>query len=153
MACTHPTDLMLHPSNKVHSMKLNGQTISNVSATSLTTTGLNATSGHSLHSWIIHTKLIDDVKSIGLTNSPNVIGPIQYYLYDSFSSVINATGDSVGQIVPVDKAEYIEKIVITANTTNGQPPVNLKLVLNGCFKEELLRTKAQVEQRSTVPGK
>jgi hypothetical protein len=137
---------MTNPSNKVLSMQLNGETISNVNSVPLLTTGLNAKSGNSLKSWVIDTQTINDITSIGLINSPNVQGPILYQLYDTFDNVVQNTSDSVGQIIPI-KGENIQQIVITANTTtrDGQPPQNLKLVVNGCFREELLRTKAQIE--------
>ncbi len=142
---------MAHPSNKILSMVLNKENIPDVSSTTLLTSGLTAKSGNTLQSWTIHTRTIDDITSIGLTNSPNVVGPIRYQLYDAFDNIIEATGDSVGQIVPLT-GEYIDKIVITANqtTSNAQPPSNLKLVINGCFKEELLRTKAQIESQPTT---
>jgi hypothetical protein len=132
-------------------MVLNKENIPDVSSTTLLTSGLTAKSGNTLQSWTIHTRTIDDITSIGLTNSPNVVGPIRYQLYDAFDNIIEATGDSVGQIVPLT-GEYIDKIVITANqtTSNAQPPSNLKLVINGCFKEELLRTKAQIESQPTT---
>jgi hypothetical protein len=133
-------------------MKLNGETIKDVSSTSLLTSGLNAKSGTELQSWTIHTKLIDDITSIGLIGPTNVQGPIQYQLYDSFDNVVQAIGQAPGDIVPI-KGEYIEKIVITGNTSDNLPPKNLKVVINGCFKEELLRTKAQVEHRTTFTGK
>ncbi len=142
---------MAHPSNKILSMVLNKENIPDVSSTTLLTSGLTAKSGNTLQSWTINTRTIDDITSIGLTNSPNVVGPIRYQLYDAFDNIIEATGDSVGQIVPLT-GEYIDKIVITANqtTSNAQPPSNLKLVINGCFKEELLRTKAQIESQPTT---
>ncbi len=142
---------MAHPSNKILSMVLNKENIPDVSSTTLLTSGLTAKSGNTLQSWTIHTRTIDDITSIGLTNSPNVVGPIRYQLYDAFDNIIEATGDSVGQIIPLT-GEYIDKIVITANqtTSNAQPPSNLKLVINGCFKEELLRTKAQIESQPTT---
>jgi hypothetical protein len=155
VSCPNPTDLMTNPSNKIQSMELNGETISNVSSTSFLTSGLNAKPGSTLLSWTINTQKINDITSIGLTNSPNVQGPIQYQLYDNFDNVVGTTGDKVGQIVPIN-GEYIDKIVVTTNTptSDGQPPRNLKLVVNGCFKEESLRTKAQVEVRpTTVAGK
>jgi hypothetical protein len=141
---------MANPSNKILSMVLNKQNIPDVSSTTLSTTGLTAKSGNTLQ-WTINTRTIDDITSIGLINSPNVIGPINYYLYDSFDDIFQGTANSVGQIIPL-KGEHIEKIVITANSTtsNGQPPAGLQVVINGCFKPELLRTKAQVENVPTT---
>ncbi len=155
VSCPNPTDLMTNPFNKINSMELNGQIINDVNSTELLlSSGLNATSGDRLLSWTINTKPINDITSIGLINSPNVQGPIRYKLYDSFDNVVETTGNSVGQIVPI-KGEYIEKIVITANsrTRDGQVPYNLKVVVNGCFKEELLRTKAQLEHHTNIEGK
>jgi len=143
---------MANPSNKVISMDLNGEFIKDVNSTSLLTSGLTAKSGTALQSWTIHTKLIDDITSIGLVGPTNVQGPIQYQLYDSFDTFVPAIGNASGDIVPI-KGEYIRKIVITANTSDNLPPKNLKVVINGCFKEDLLRTKAQVEHRITAPGK
>jgi len=139
-------------------MELNGQFIKDVNSTSLLSTGLNATSGDKLQSWTIFTNTIDDVTSIGLINPPhlssNVQGPIRYELHDTFHNVIEASGDYVGQIVPVN-AEDIEKIVITTNSTtrNGQPPDNLKLVINGCLHEGAVSYKPQIEATTTTPSK
>jgi len=142
---------MENPSNKIISMVLNGQTIRNVDKTTLATTGLTAQSGSNLNSWTIDTQTINDIVSIGIVNSPNLVGPIRFQLYDSFSGLVEATSASVGQIVSLH-GEYIEQIVITTNatTSDGQPPRDLKLKINGCFKEETLRTKAQVEERDTT---
>ncbi|CAF4275432.1 unnamed protein product, partial [Rotaria sp. Silwood2] len=150
-SCPNPIDLMANPSNKINYMDLNGEVISDVSSISSLSTGLTAKSGNKLQSWTIFTKPIDGITSIGLINSPNIIGPIQYKLYDSFDTLIEANGSYVGQIVPIN-AEYIERIVVTTSlpTIDGQPPENLKLVLNGCFKEEQLRTKAQIENVETT---
>ncbi|CAF4894723.1 unnamed protein product [Rotaria sp. Silwood1] len=150
-SCPNPIDLMINPTNKINSMTLNGEVISDVSSVSSLSSGLTAKSGNTLQSWTIFTKPIDGITSIGLINSPNVIGPIQYQLYDSFDTLIEAKGNYVGQIVPIN-AEYIERIVITTSlpTIDGQPPKNLKLILNGCFKEEQLRTKAQIENDQTT---
>ena len=140
---------MTDPSTKVSSMVLNKQSIPDVTTTTLATTGLTAKTGNTLQ-WTITTRTIDDVTSIGLSYSSNVVGPITYQLYDSFDNVFSGTG-TVGQIIPL-KGEYIEKIVVTGNsvTSNGQPPADLKLVVNGCFKPDILRTKAQIESRDTT---
>lgn len=142
---------MINPSNKVTSMQLNGENLADVSSTSLLTSGLTARSDNKLQSWTIHTRTISEITSIGLINSPNVVGPIEYQLFDGFDTIYEATGNSVGQIISL-KGEFIEKIVISAKsiTRDGRPPSNLKLVINGCFTEDLLRTKAQIESRTTV---
>ena len=142
---------MITPSNKVTSMQLNGENLAGVSSTPLLTSGLTARSGNTLQSWILNTRTINEITSIGLINSPNVVGPIRYQLFDGFDTIYEATGGSVGQIVSL-KGEFIERIVISTNsiTRDGRPPSNLKLVINGCFTEDLLRTKAQIENRSTV---
>lgn len=142
---------MLNPLNKVINMELNGENITNISA--ILTTNLNAKTGTQLL-WIIKTKPINDIVSIGLTDSPNVQGPIQYEVYGDFDSFDNATGKYVGHIVPI-KGEYVDTIIIRANlnTNDGLPPQNLKLTVKGCFREELLRTKAQIEtKRFTSAG-
>ena len=142
---------MADPSNKVMSMELNRENFANVDSTTLLTTGLTARSGSTLQSWTINTRTINEITSIGLVNSPNVIGLIRYQLFDGFDTIYEATGNSVGQIVPL-RGEFIERILITANsaTRDGRPPANLKVVINGCFTEDLLRTKAQIESRTTV---
>ncbi|CAF4215767.1 unnamed protein product, partial [Rotaria magnacalcarata] len=147
-SCPNPIDLMANPSSKIISMTLNGEVISDFNSISSASSGLTAKTGDKLQTWTIVTNLIDTVTSIGLVNSPNVIGPIRYQLYDNFDAVTEVSGDYAGQIIPI-YAENIEQIVITTNvpTTDNQPPKNLKLSLNGCFKEEQLRTKAQVEER------
>ena len=143
---------MANPSNKVNSINLNGEVISDVRSSLLLSSGLTAKSGNKLQSWTINTSVIDAITSIGLINSPNVRGPIHYQFYDDFDTLIEVNGNNVGQIVPVN-AENIERIVITANspTRDGRPPRNLKLTLNGCFREEQLRTKAQIESIRTSP--
>lgn len=155
-SCPNPIDLLINPSNKIISMNLNGDVISDASLLSALSPGLTAKSGNKLESWTIFTKPIDAVTSIGLINSPNVIGTIRYQLYDGFNNLVEANGNYVGQQVPVN-AEYIERIVITTNmpTVDGQPPRELKLAINGCFKEEQLRTKAQIEDvpTTTIQGR
>lgn len=142
---------MADPSNKIMSMELNRENIVNVNPTALTTSGLTARSGSSLQSWTLITRTINEITSIGLINSPNVVAPIRYQLFDSFDTVYEATGSSVGQIVAL-RGEFIERIVITATSTtrDGRPPANLRLVINGCFTEDLLRTKAQIQDRTTT---
>jgi hypothetical protein len=140
---------MLNPADKIYSMDLNNQTIYDVTRSSLLTTGLTAKSGKKIDSWTLNTKAFDAVTLIGLTNSPNVVGKVRYQLYDGFDTLTEVTGN-VGQLIPLN-AENIERIVITtsSDTNDGLPPKNLKLVLQGCFKEEQLLTKAQVEHRVT----
>ncbi|CAF1225499.1 unnamed protein product, partial [Adineta ricciae] len=149
-SCPNPTDLMTVPTNKIISMVLNGQKSTDYAALSPTSAGLTAKSGTKVQTWAIDTKTIDAVTSIGLINSPNVVGPIRYTLYDTFDGETTVIGNYVGEIIPVNM-EDIQRIEITTDkaTLDGQPPRNLKLVLNGCFKEESLRTKAQIEADTT----
>ena len=143
---------MAIPTNKILSMELNGQRSTDYAALALTSSGLTAKTGNKLQ-WSIVTKNIKGVTSIGLTNSPNIIGPITYILYDTYDGESTFYGNYVGQIVSVN-VESIEHILITTSqgTIDGQPPRNVKLVLNGCFNEEQLRTKAQIEDDSTTPS-
>ncbi len=136
-SCPNPTDLLTKPTNRILSMNINGQNITDINSLSPSSTGVSAKSGNNLESWIIDTKLIDSVTSIGLTNSLNVVGPIKYKLYDSFNKETTANGDSVGQIVPVN-ADLIQRIVISApsQTINDSIPTNMKLHLYGCYKED-----------------
>ncbi|CAF3672957.1 unnamed protein product, partial [Rotaria socialis] len=147
-SCPNPIDLMANPSGKILSMTLNGEVIPDLNSISSASSGLTAKTGDKLQTWTIVTNLIDTVTSIGLVNSPNVIGPIQYKLHNTFHAVSEITGNYTGQIVPI-YAKNIRQIVITTNipTTDNQPPKNLKLILNGCFKQEQLRTIPQIEER------
>ena len=155
-SCPNPSDLLANPSNKVVSVNLNGKGTIGASLTSFPSAGFTATSGDRIQSWTIVTKTLDAVTSIGLSSASNVQGPIRYQLFDSFDGLTEVTGDTVGQILTVN-SEFVERIVITADvpTTDGQPPRNIKLTLNGCFKEDMLRTKAQVEDAdtTTLPSK
>lgn len=141
---------MLNPSNKITSMQLNGDNITNFAASSASGEGLNAKSGNKLQ-WIIKTKPIQDITSIGLIDGSNIQGQIQYEVHGDFDSIGDVTGEYVGQIVPI-KGESVDTITVTTDTTttDGLPPRNLKLIVKGCFKEELLRTKAQIEQKPTT---
>lgn len=149
--CPNPTSLVDNPSRTINRFTLNGRETPAVSLSSFPSGGFTAASGNRIQSWIIETKTLDVVTEIGLMNAPNVVGPIRYSLYDSFDGLTEVVGNSVGQIVPI-MAESIERIVITTNapTTDGQPPRNLQLVLNGCFSGDALATKAQVESASTT---
>jgi hypothetical protein len=135
----------------MYTLTLNGAETSAYGISSFPSTGFSATTGNQVQSWTIETKLIEAVTNIGLMNSPNVQGPITYSLYDGFDSLTEVVGKKVGDIVSV-MAENIERIVITTNvnTTDNQPPKNLKLYLKGCFQATILLTKAQIELRDTT---
>ncbi|CAF0925338.1 unnamed protein product [Rotaria sordida] len=149
--CPDPIDLMANPSNKINSMNLNGEDVSNVTSISSLSSGLTAKSGNTLKLLTNFTKPIEGITSIGLINSPNVVGPIRYQLYDGLGTLIEVNGTKIGEIVSIN-AEHIEQMVITTNlpTNDGQPPRNLKLVLNGCFNEAQLATKAQIEDNEST---
>jgi hypothetical protein len=146
---------MLNPSNKIISMKLNDDdVIEDVSSTSLLTNGLTPKTGPNHLSWSIITQPIKGITSIAIINSPNLIGPITYQLYDAFDTPTERTGGFVGDIV-YPNAAFTQIINITANggTTDGGVPKNLKLYLQGCFTEEQLVTKAQIEHRQSSSSK
>lgn len=135
----------------MNKINLNGQDISILGLTSFPVSGFTASSGNKLQSWTISTKSIDAVTHIGLIDSNNVQGPIRYIFYDTFDSVTEVIGNNVGDIVPV-MLENIERIIVASDrvTTDGQPPRNLKLVLNGCIRSIGLSTKAQIESTTTT---
>lgn len=149
--CPNPSNLLDNPSKTVNRFNLNGQETAGVSMSSFPVTGFTAASGNRIQSWTIETKTLDTITEIALTNSPNVVGPIRYRLFDSFDGVTEVIGATVGQVLRVN-AENIERIVITTDnpTSDGQPPRNLKLTLNGCYRGDSLATKAQVESVTTT---
>ena len=131
-------------------MTLNGIETPASALLSFPSAGFNATSSNRIESWIIDTKTLDIVTQIGLIESPNVRGPIRYRLYDSFDTQREFVAANLGDILSI-AAESIERIIITTDTvtSDGRPPRNLKLVLNGCFKGDGLVTKAQIETPAT----
>ena len=155
-SCPNPSSLVANPSSTIIKFTMNGQDTSAASLTSFPSAGFTAASGNTVLSWTIETRSLDGVTQIGLTDSPNVRGPIRYRLFDGFDTLTEVIGNNVGDILNV-MAENIERIVITTDTptNDGKPPRNVKLVLSGCFKGDGLATKAQVENAdtTTVQGK
>lgn len=142
---------MDNPANKIMSMTINGKPSTEYTALSPSSSaGLAAKAGAKLV-LDITTKTLLGVTSIGLSSAANVIGTVNYKLLDTFEDPTDAQGEYVGDMKTVNAAN-VERIIITTNmaTTDGQPPRDLRLILNGCFKEELLRTKAQVEEMPTT---
>lgn len=130
---------------------LNGQQTLAAGLTSFPASGFTASSGNRIQSWIIETRPIDLVTHISLTESDNVRGPIRYRIYDSFDTMTEVIGPDIGAFVPV-MVERVERIVISTDqmTLDGRPPRNLKLSVNGCSRENIISTKAQIESTTTT---